>query len=162
MRDAFTNHLKKLKMNPTEYVRQTIDLVKQIETRFLELGARLYTIRDQELWKDTYASYQEFLDAAHINPGHASILASIHKHYVIDGKKTQEELAGTGYSNLYEAIPLIESRGVADALIAAQTLTRAEIKDEARDEKHGEHEHNVGTERWAKCETCGKFVKVAE
>lgn len=149
-----------MNMNGAEYLRQTIDLVKQIETRFLELGARLYNIRDKELWRDTYESYQEFLDAAHINPGHASILYSIHKHYVIDGKKKQDTLAGIGYSNLYEAIPLIEERGIDAAVVAASTLTRSDIKEEVREQKHGVHKHQLGTERWAKCNTCSKFERV--
>lgn len=125
-------------MNPTTYLRETIDLVKQIETRYLELGARLYAIKVKELWKATYDSYQEFLDAAKINPGHASILTQIHKAYVVDGKIQFKELAGIGYSNLYEAIPLIESRGLDKAVTIATTLTRSEIKDEVREEKHGE------------------------
>jgi len=147
-------------MRPTDYVRETIDLVKQIETRFLELGSRLYRIREEKLWADSYDSFQEFLDVAHINPGHASILASIHKHYVIDGGKKQEALAGIGYSNLYEAIPLIEKDGIDVAVVKAETLTRAEIKDEVRDKEHGVHEHKLGDERWGKCEVCGKFERV--
>lgn len=147
-------------MNNSEYVRQTIDLVKQIETRFLELGARLFNIKEKKLWADTYDSYQEFLDAAKINPGHASILASIHRHYVIEGHIPQSQLAGIGYSNLYEAIPLIEKDGVDKALAMADTLTRAEIKDEVREQKHGVHEHAVGIDRWGMCEKCGKFVKL--
>lgn len=147
-------------MNPTEYVRQTIDLVKQIETRFLELGARLYIIRERELWRDSYDSYQHFLDTAKINPGHASILASIHKHYVVEGKKQHSTLAGIGYSNLYEAIPLIERDGIDAAVIKAETLTRSEIKDEVREQKHGDHEHTVGKDRWGNCEKCGKFIKL--
>lgn len=149
-------------MKPTDYVRETIDLVKQIETRFLELGARLYRIKEEKLWLNTYDSYQEFLDTAHINPGHASILASIHKHYVVDGGKKQETLAGIGYSNLYEAIPLIEAEGVDSAVVKASTLTRAEIKDEVRDEKHGEHKHEVGVDRWGICTVCSKFIRVNE
>jgi len=149
-------------MNNSNFVRETIDLVKQIETRFLELGARLYRIREEKLWADTYDSYQEFLDSAHINPSHASVLASIHRHYVVEGKKEYGELAGIGYSNLYEAIPLIEKEGVDTAVVKAETLTRSEIKDEVREIKHGVHEHVFGTERWASCKDCGKLVKIHE
>lgn len=147
-------------MRATDFVRDTIDLVKQIETRFLELGARLYRIKEEKLWEGSYDSYSEFLDSAQINHGHASILASIHKHYIIDGGKKQETLAGIGYSNLYEAIPLIEKDGVDTAIVKASTLTRSEIKDEVRDVEHGEHDHIVGDERWGVCKHCGKFVKV--
>ena len=128
-----------------EYVRDTIDLVKQIETRFLELGARLYHIRENKLWQDTYDSYYDFLESAHINQSMASMLYGIHDHFVVKGGKTQEDLRGIGYSNLYKAIPLIESRGVDRALTTAKTLTRGDIEDEVRDEKHGVHAHTI---RW--------------
>ena len=148
-------------MKPTEYIRETIDLVKSIETRFLELGARLYRIREEKLYLNTYDTYTDFLEAAHINPGHASILYSIHKNYIIDGGKEQNSLAGIGYSNLYEAIPLIERDGVENAVLKAETLTRSEIKDEVREQKHGEHEHVVGIERFGICH-CGKFIRLDE
>lgn len=147
-------------MNKTEYLRETIDLTKAIETRFLELGKRLYKIREEKLWLDTYDSYTEFLDAAHINPTHASMLASIHRSYVVEGGKTFAELAKTGFSNLYAAIPLIERDGIDTAVIKAETLTRSEIKDEVREQKHGEHIHEIGEERWGACKICAKFERV--
>ena len=146
-------------MKPIDFLRDTVDLVKQIETRFLELGSRLYRIKEERLWESTYDSYQEFLEAAHINPGHASILVSIHRKFIVEGQKTKEELAGIGYSNLYEAIPLIDRDGVEVAVVKAETLTRSEIKEEVREQKHGVHEHVAGTERWGVCE-CGKFIRV--
>ncbi len=142
-------------MNPANFLRETIDLVKQIETRFLELGARLYNIREKELWKDTYESYQDFLDTAKISPGNASILASVHKHYVVEGKMSTTKLVGVGYSNLYEAIPLIERDGVTKTVERARLLTRTEIKDEVREEKFGEcKEHELITI----CAKCHKRV----
>lgn len=147
-------------MNNKDYLQETLELVEQIETRYLELGARLYKIKEEKLWQLQYDSYQEFLEDAHINPGHASILVSIHKTYVVDNKITFQKLGGLGYSNLYEAIPLVEKKGVDEAIIMASTLTRSEIKDEVRDEKHGAHRHVLGQERWATCEKCGKFIRV--
>lgn len=147
-------------MTNTDYVRNTIDLVKQIETRFLELAARLYKIRSQELWKDDYESYQEFLDTSRISPSQASMLYSIHKNYIVEGGLDRKRLVGVGYSNLYEAIPFIEKDGAEMALVKAETLTRDEIKDEVREDKHGGHRHKTGAERWGSCEKCGKFVRV--
>lgn len=147
-------------MNKTGYLRETIDLVKQIETRYLELGRRLYRIRSSELWKGEYDNYQEFLDEAKISASDASKSFSIHKNYVVDGGLTMSQLRGIGYSNLYEAIPLIELKGAEFAATQAETLTRDEVKDEVRDKTHGEHRHKTGTDRWGACEKCGKFVKV--
>lgn len=142
-------------MNPANFLRDTIDLVKQIETRFLELGSRLYKIKTDELWSGAYDSFQEFLDTARINPGHASILVSIHKHYIVDGGVAQAKLAGVGYSNLYEAIPLIERDGIDKAVKVASTLTRAEIKQEVRDEEHPNCAHK---ETITICSSCHKRV----
>ena len=147
-------------MKPTDYVRETIDLVKQIETRFLELGARLYKIREEQLYIDTYESFQEFLDAAGIKAANASILAKIHKVYVVEGGEKMESLAGIGYSNLYEAIPLIERDGIEKTIVKAETLTRSEIIDEVKEQKHGVHDHVPKNEdRFAFCE-CGKLIRV--
>lgn len=147
-------------MDSANYLRDTIDLVKQIETRFLELGARLYQIRKHKFWGSTYESYEEFLDASKISPGNASMLAAIHEHYVIKGGVSHEKLSSVGYSNLYFAIPLIEKDGVEKAVEKARLLTRSELRDEVREEKHGPHTHDLGDRRWASCNTCGKLIEI--
>ena len=138
-------------MNPANYLRETIDIIRQIESRFLELGSRLYKIRFDELWKGSYDSFQEFLEAAHINPGHASMLVSIHKAYVVEGGVNPKTLAGVGYSNLYESIPLIERDGIEKAVKIASTLTRNEIKQEVREEEHPDCKHEDSFSICAKC-----------
>lgn len=138
-------------MNPANFLRETIDLVKQIETRFLELGARLFQIRTKELWKETYDSYQEFLDTAKISPGNASILASVHEHYIVNGGMEQKKLIGAPYSSLYEAIPLIERDGVEKVVAKVKTLTRTEIKEEVRESAHGVCEHKDTVQICAHC-----------
>ena len=145
---------------PIDYVRETIDLVKSIETRFLELGARLYKIKEENLWEGTYDSYYEFLDAAHVNPSMASMLVKVHQYYVVEGKQTPEQLRSVGYSNLYQAIPLIERDGVEATVIKADTLTRSEIIDEVKEQKHGRHTCEPKDDvRFAVC-SCGKFIRV--
>lgn len=147
-------------MIQTTFIQETKQLVKSIETHFFELGARLYKIKEEKLWEGIYDNYTYFLDDAKINPSLASMLTAIHKKYVIEGNMTQKALVGIGYSNLYEAIPLIESEGIETTMAKARTLTRSEIKDEVREEKHGIHEHELGPERWAMCKTCKKFVRM--
>jgi hypothetical protein len=144
-----------------EFVRQTVELVKSIETRFLELGARLYKIREERLWEGTFNSFEDFLAEIKMTKGNASILASVHKNYVLEGGIEPQQLAGIPYSNLYEAIPLIEKEGVTSAAVKAETLTRSEIKDEVQEKKLGVHEHIIGDERWGVC-SCGKFIKIHE
>lgn len=138
-------------MNPANYLRDTIDLVKSIETRFFELAARLYTIKTKELWANSYDSFQEFLDTAKVSPSMASMLTQVHHHYVVEGKIAPDKLVGIGYSNLYTSIPLIEAKGVGRVVEMAKTLTRDEIKQEVREEKHGACKHE---ETITICATC--------
>jgi hypothetical protein len=149
-------------MNSANYLRETIDLTKSIETRFMELATRLYKIREEKLYLGTYDSFFEFLEVANINPGQASKLMSIHRVFIEEGKQTQETLAKIGYSNLYEAIPLVETQGMEVVMAKVETLTRSEIKDEVRDFKHGEHIHQAkDNRRFAVC-SCGKFIELYE
>jgi hypothetical protein len=143
-----------------EYVRDTIDLVRSIETRFLELGARLYKIKEQDLWKGTYDSYYEFLDSAHVNASMATMLVKVHDYYIVQGGQKPAQLRTVGYSNLYQAIPLIERDGVEATVVKAETLTRSEIIDEVKEKKHGAHVHEPkDATRFALC-ACGKFIRV--
>lgn len=149
-------------MKPSNYLRETIDLVKSIETRFLELGARLYRIREQRLFIETYDTFFDFLEAAKINPAQASKLMSIHRVFIEEGKQTREKLAQIGYSNLYTAIPLVGSQGIEMAVVKAETLSRSELQEEMREHKHGVHTHEPkDNRRFAVC-ACGKFIEVYE
>lgn len=143
-------------MNNANYLRDTVDLVKQIETRFLELAARLFQIHKRQLWQESYETYQEFLDAAHVSKGNASMLEAIHEAYVVNGGVSHEKLARVGYSNLYAAIPLIEAKGIEKTVEMARTLTRAELKEEVREDQHGECAHS---EIINICATCHKRIE---
>ena len=143
-----------------EYLRQTKELVTSIQTRFLELGARLYKIHKEKLWEGSYDSYPEFLESARISESQASIFAKVYEYYVLGGGIKEERLAQAGYSNLYQAIPLIEKEGVASAVVKALTLTRSEINDEVREAKHGIHEHTPKDEKMFSFCQCGKLFQV--
>lgn len=143
-------------MNPANFLRDTVDLVRQIETRFLELGARLFLIQEKEIWKDGYESFGEFVDAAGLRRPFASQLTTIHKVYVVQGRVRSTELAKVGYQKLYDAIPLIEKEGVQKAVTMARTLSLGELREEVREEKHGECLHK---EIIKICATCHKRVE---
>ncbi|MBL0320517.1 MAG: hypothetical protein IPP74_14675 [Alphaproteobacteria bacterium] len=146
-----------------EYLRQTKELVTSIQTRFLELGARLYKIHEEKLWEGSFDSYVDFLESARISESQASIFANIHKYYVLEGGIQEDRLALIGYSNLHQALPLIQAEGVESAVVKAQTLTREEIKDDVRGIKFGdEHAHSLGETRFAFCTECKKLVRLEE
>lgn len=143
-------------MNPVIFLRDTVDLVSQIETRFIELATRLAKIKAQEMWKSGgYDSFSEYCDAAKISRGNASMLVSVYEHYLLPGEIKPEELVGAPYSSLYEAIPLLKEEDVATVVSKVKLLTRQEIKDEVREEKHGDCKH---TETLVICKSCRAIV----
>lgn len=142
-------------MNKGEYLRETVELVHSIETRFMELGARLWKIKTEQLWLMRYETYEDFLESAHIKPSVASILNRVYSTYVVTGGATIEQLKGIGYSNLYEAIPLLESNDVKTVINMAKTLTRNEIQQETREEIHGDCKHLIVV---CICATCKKRI----
>ena len=142
-------------MSDINFLRETIELARTINTRDFELGQRLYLIREEEKWKadEDCGSFYDFLSLAGIHSSKASILMSVYKHYVVEGGIDQNKLALAPYSSLYEAIPLLETRKHADVVQMAMSLTRDEIKAESRELKHGECEH---PETFTICGKCKK------
>lgn len=139
----------------TNFLSETISLVHQIESRFMELGARLYKVRNEKLWQEKYADYEEFLEIAGISPSVASILVKVYETYILVGGMTQQKLEGVAYSKLYEAIPLLGKEDIETVVAKATLLTRSEIKDEVREEKHGECAHE---EHIMICADCKKRI----
>lgn len=148
-----------MELNPRDYIENTLNLVKALETHFIELGERLYNIHSERLWEGFFDSYGAFLESANIKKGTASMLESVHQKYILEGGKTTEDLAGVPYSRLYTAIPLIEKKGTDGALSCAITLTRDEVLETVRMVKHGEHECVPKDDRRFAICACGKFFE---
>ncbi len=143
-----------------EFLRETIKLVRQIESAFIELGYRLYSIRTNEIWKGhNYDTFKDFLSEAGIKASLATILITVYETYVINEGIDPVKLRGLPYTSLYEAIPLIERDGVESVVAKVKLLTRSEIKDEVREEKHGTCEH---TELIQICAECKKRIYEAK
>lgn len=128
------------------------NLLKQAEMSFLEIGSILYEVRESASWRQGFESYEAFLNEARISKSVASVLVKVYKHFVLDGGKSNEQLAVLGYSNLYSAIPLLEAGEDIDTVLAkVKLLTRDELKQEIRDEKHSDCPH---LERITICSVC--------
>lgn len=154
------NELQLNEVDAREFLRKAGELVTTIETTYLELGARLFTIRETGIWKVQYDSYEDYLEDIKVRPSKATMVTTVHEHYKLKGGFKDETLAKIGYSKLYASVPLIESDGIDLALSKALTLRRKDIEDEVRVLKHGEHTHQLGTDRFGVCNTCGKWIKI--
>lgn len=138
-------------MLPANFLQETVVVARQIESKFLELAARLYKIQTEELWRGDYATYGDFLDEAKIRNSIASLLTKIYRCFVVEGRIPQENLEGAPYTNLYDAIPLIASHGVTEAVAMAKTLSRNEIKQNLRDDTHPDCAHETTIVICASC-----------
>jgi len=142
-------------MSKANYLRETVDLVKQIDTRALELGARLYRIKEERMWEDEHDSFMEFVDTTGLKRSFVSMLTTVHRVYVVDHGVQVPELAQAGYSKLYDAMPLLDDEDAKTVVNKAKMLSLSEIREEVRDEKHPEcsHEETVRI-----CSACHKRV----
>lgn len=143
-----------------KYINDTLKLRDTIETAFIAMGERFYKIRTETYWKGRYESYQEFLADMRVSEANASKLEAVYRTYVVEHKVKPERLARVGWSNLYEAIPLLETQGVDVVIEKAVSLRRADIQDEAREAKSGEHDHKWETVTVRVCEVCNKKERV--
>lgn len=154
MTDLITLEEEKTPTQQSKFLRETVGLVRQIESRFIELGARLYAIREKKMWQHGHDSFEDFLETIHVTPGNASMLAKIYEKYILEGGLKPEDLSDAGYSNLYAAIPLLEDNDINTVVAKAKLLTRQEIKESVREEKNGDCEHQLITI----CGKCGKRI----
>lgn len=137
------------------FLKETIEVVRQLEVRFIELGRRLHRINAQHLWKGVYESYSDFLDEAKVTPSTASKLVNVYEQYIVVAGLTEEQLIGAPYSSLYEAIPLLQHESASKVLSKVKLLTRSEIHDEAREDKYPDCKHE---ETIVICSHCHKRV----
>ena len=144
------------------YLKETISLRHNIEGAFLELGERLNNIRSKAIWRGKYESYEEFLEDIKITPTIASRLVTVYTVYVLEHKVPIKKLSAVGYSLLYTAIPLLKEGNALEVVAKASELSRRDLEDELRDEKHGECNHDGDMEDYKRCVTCGKFCRVYE
>ncbi len=135
-------------------------LIKEVESNFFQIAEILYGVRSSASWQSKFATWEDFLDEVRLSKSTASMLLKVYKHFVIDGGRKTEQLIGAGYSNLYEAIPLLKEEDVDTVIAKAKTLTRSELKAEVKEEKYGAHDCEIGKERWAICKECGKFIRI--
>jgi|ETNvirnome_2_300_1030623.scaffolds.fasta_scaffold06717_5 hypothetical protein len=113
-----------------DYCNDTIALKSDIETRFLELGHRLWEIRQKELYKPNYETFDEFTLELKMSRATVSKLVNIYETFVKQFGVPQKLLVGAGgWSVVAEVLPLATTKPKAITwLEKAGTLTRADLR----------------------------------
>lgn len=120
-------------------LKDCVDAFKRARSSLFEGVALLYQIKENSLWEGQFDSYTAFLEeGCDIDRGYGSRILAAYEHFVVKGGVDQGQLNNIDPNKLYLAIPLIERDGAVQATESARLLSRAEIKDEVREEKFGE------------------------
>jgi hypothetical protein len=126
-------------------VRRAFDVKKDIELRYLEMGAVLKEIRDSGAWEDTYESFDNpkmhnFIEDLRIKKSTANKLIQIYEKLVIDYKiKPEKLLEAGGWSKLAEVLPLVKDKTTADHYVnlAISARNQKDLRENIREEKTG-------------------------
>lgn len=114
----------------------TIELFRSARGAVVEAMPLLHQIFTEELWKEEYASFGQFVDECGINRGQASRLVSVYQHYAIEGGVELTKLAEANPERLYTARKM---KGTpAEQFEKALLLTGGELNSQASFEKTGE------------------------
>ena len=149
-------------ITPQNFLQETLVLKRNLESNFLELGARLQKIRDERLYEGIYDSFKEFLEEARLTESFASRLITVHNRFIAGFHMKPEELSDVGWSSLYQIAKHTEDEVEAKELVGlAKTLRRVDLEDELRERRTGCTDHQFGEERLVlqRCVNCGKWVR---
>lgn len=132
-------------LSPRNFLRETIALKVETESAFLELGARLYKIHNEEIWKGEYETYEMFLLETRISKATASKLENIHHTFVLTHKVSPKKLAAVGWSSLYSMAKYVDSKEKAEDLVHEATLLtrydfQAKLKNQSGEQDRCKHE----------------------
>lgn len=95
-----------------------------------EGASLLYRINEENLWKEGYDSFGEFIEQeCQLSQGYASKLIQSWKFYIVEGGLSHEKLNGVDAEKLYLALKLPDGTPE-KRLIQAQTLSRQELRAE--------------------------------
>lgn len=120
---------------PRTYLKETMALRHTIEGAFLDLGHRLHRIREEQLYKDEYQNFDEFLLEAKISKATASKLIIVYQTFVLEYNIPVKRLAGVGYSSLYTIARHATTKDKAEELVERATeLTRDDLQESMRDD----------------------------
>lgn len=122
-----------------DYCRQTISLKENIERTFIELGRRLYKIREEQLYEPYYSSFNEYCDELKLSQSTISKLVNIYKKFVLEyGFSPSRIMKAGGWGVVAETLPVIHSKKDAEFFLEkAETLTLADMRREVKERKLG-------------------------
>ena len=121
---------KELEKKNYDFCLETIALKGAIEESFLQLGKRLYTIRENEMYLPSYETFDEFSLELKMSRATISKLLNIYQLFIHRfGIPEKRLLQAGGWSNVAELLPVVTTKAMALTwLDKAEALTRADLR----------------------------------
>ncbi len=147
------------------YCTKTGELKDKIEETFLLLGERLLKIRQEELYKGQWDSFEEYLESIHLNKSVASRLICVFEKFVVEyGINPDRILEAGGWSDCYQIAILSENKEDAeDWLNKAKVLNSTDLRREITEFRTGKPMKDCKhPNRYllSVCPTCGLKEKI--
>lgn len=121
-----------MQLTTTELIDQTKKLLTAVRGSLIRVAQNLYRIKEEKAYGEKFGAFCE--SELGISEGFASKLLSVHKTYILEGGLPPERLEGLDYEKAYLASKLEGT--VEERLAKAETLTRAELREENVDDGH--------------------------
>lgn len=119
-----------------KFLQNIIELSKNLEMGYLDLGKYLMECRDEERFKPVYESFDDFCLEIKKSPATISKLIGIYQYFNHIPKERLAEAGG--WSTLAELLPVITSQQNAKKWVdKAVELTRNDLRKEVKEAKTG-------------------------
>ena len=112
--------------------RRIVELKRQIEKNFLDIGQELYEFQRLGQWKLNWPSFNSFLADPDVNISkrHAYRLIRVWREYAIGLNVQSEELIAIGGTKLEMMASYVDEKNIDKMLNMAATLSRSDLKAE--------------------------------
>lgn len=122
-----------------QYCSKTLELKDMIERSYLVLGERLMKIRDGELFRGQWETFEAFVNDMKMSKATASKIINIYQRFVVEYGISPERILGAGgWSVVAEALPLIRTKSDAEGwLHSMEHLSRDDVRREIREKRTG-------------------------
>lgn len=146
-----------------DFCQDTIELKRHLEGGFIDLGRRLYQIKQKEMWYDAgWSSFDEFTAELKMSPANCSKLISVYEKFVLEYNIPEQKLIEIGsWSSLYSIGAKTETKEEAEDWIdKARLMRREDIQSELKSKSVGEHTHEWSEIHIRQCSICGERQKI--
>ena len=139
----------------TQILDQAAEFFSSARKNVIAGAILLHKIASEKLYQARYGSFSEYLESeCNLKDAAASKLIQSVEHYIVQGGFSQEKLDDIDTEKLYLASKV---EAPADTQLAmARTLTREELRDTLKEQKHPDCKHEHVKEIIIHiCEDCG-------